>query len=476
VILAALGIRGLRQAGSGEAIARDHSLAVLPFVNTNGDSADEHFSDGLTDELIGALGKVASLKVVGHTSVFALKGKGLGVRAAADTLGVATVLEGSVRRSGERLKVNAQLVSARDNTVLWSDAYDRAMTDVFAVQEEIARAIVSALRVKLATPRAPLVRRTTTDLSAYDLYLKGRYFMARVTPPDLQRSAGYFAQAISRDSSFAQAYAGLADASVLLAVFSNSATPPELARARIAAARALTLDSTLAEAHTSLASVLFAFDWKWQAAEREFERAAALDPGYALTHQRWGLFLMYEGRFGEAKTILEQALEHDRLYASANMNLGRLYVLSGDPRRGIPLLQTAIELSPGLALAHEQLGHAFLESGNSTEALDAFRKAAALSGAQDSAQLAYALGVTGHRSEAEHVLRDLLASSERRHLPPLAIAVAYVGLGDADTAFHWLEQAYRERSPQLHTIKTAPGFERLHNDARWKDLLRRIGL
>ena len=257
------------------------SVAVLPFDNTSGDPADEAFSDGLTDELIGALGKVPGLRVAGRTSAFALKGKGLGVRAAAETLGVAAVVEGSYRRSGSRLRVGAQLVSAADGAVLWAETYDRELADVFVVQEEIARAITVALRGRLGAggEQASLAARLTGDLAAYELFLRGRYILhARNSRGAILDAIRYFEQAIARDPSFAHAHAKLADAYARLGALSHGRPNEEFARARAAARRALALDSTIAEAHVALAHILFAFDFDWVASEREFRRAIALDP------------------------------------------------------------------------------------------------------------------------------------------------------------------------------------------------------
>ncbi len=372
--------------------------------------------------------------------------------------------------------MTAELVSATDGGVLWSEGYDREMKDVFAVQEEIAQAIVKSLQVKLGASGGPLVRRSTTDIAAYELYLKGRYFVSRVTPDDLRRAIGYFEQAIARDSSYAQAYAGLADAYLLIAIFSGAPPQEPLMRVKAAAAKAIAQDSTLAEAHAALATVLFAFDWDWPGAGREFARALALDPGYAYAHHRYGLWLMYQGRLDEAETSLNRARSLDPLTPSIGIALGRLYLARRRPEQAIQFMRAALELSPFLPLAHEQIGHAYLLQGKRVEALAAFKRAATLSLPRDSAQLAYALAVTGERDEAKRVIRDLLDSSKRRQLPAMDMAMAYGGLGDPDAAFRWLEQGYAERASLMHTLKIAPGFDSLRTDPRWATLLRKIGL
>ena len=452
------------------------SVGVLPFSNTSGHPEDEHFSDGLTDELIGALGKVNGLKVAGRTSAFALKGRRLGIRAVADTLHVGAVLEGSVRRAGDRLRVSAQLVASANDSVLWAETYDRKLVDIFAVQEEIAQAIVHALRVKLGGSTAPLVSRRTTDPVAYELYLKGRYFSSRPSREGLDRAISYFAQAIARDSTYSSPYAGLADAHILRVLFAGRSPRDELPLARAAAAKALALDGSLGEARAALAHVLFAFDWDWPAAGREYVRAIALDPGSATVRQRYGIFLLDQRRFDDAVVQLTEALRIDPLSATVTMTLGRVYVSSLRPDQAVPLLHAALELNPTLAFAHQQLGHAYLQQRKNDAAILAFQRAAELSGPGDSAQLAYAYAVSNRRKEAQVILDRLLASSSSRYLPPFAIAMAFAGLGETGPALTWLERGYEERAAYMDMLDVAPAFEPLHADPRYGALLQRMRL
>lgn len=462
----------------GGSAANSPSVAVLPFVNTSGDPADEPFSDGLTDEVIGALSQLPALKVAGRTSAYALKGRGLGVRAIAETLGVATVLEGSVRRSGPRLKVSAQLVNAGDNAVLWAGTYDRELREIFALQEEIAQAIVSALRVRLEGPVATaLVRQATADPAAYELYLRGRYIMnTRVGREGVLAAVRLFEQAVARDSTFARAWAGLSDAHARLAVFGYGRPRVEIAQARDFAGRALALDSSLADAHVSLAHILFVYDFDWKAAEREFRRATALDPGYSFGRMAFSMCLMAQARFDEAAAQLDTAHAADPLAAAVSNLQGRVYVSARKPDLAIPKLREALELNSQLDLAYEQLGHAYLQKGMREEAIVALRRAAALSGPRDSAQLAYAYAISGRRTEALRIVRALLDSSGRRYLPPYHIAMAYAGLGQRDEAFRWLDRAYSERGSFMGGVNVEPGFESLHADPRWVRLIRRMGL
>ncbi|MEP7088111.1 MAG: tetratricopeptide repeat protein, partial [Gemmatimonadota bacterium] len=437
---------------------------------------DEPFSDGLTDELISALSKLAGMRVTGRTSAFALKGRGLNIRSIGDTLGVGAVLEGSVRRVGTRIRISAQLVSVGDNSVLWSETYDRERKDVFAVQAEIARAIANAVRPTVSGSTETVGPIRTHDLATYELYLKGRYFRDRRTPGDLRRAVGYFEQAIARDSTYAQAFAGIADARVLLVILGGSPPREQLPQARAAAAEAIRIDSTLAEAHAVLGNIREAFDWDTPGSDRELARAVALDPGYATAHLYRGIHLLNRGLFDEAVTQLTEARTLDPLSAPVHMQLGRAYVSARRPDKAIPSLRAAVELNPEFDAAYLQLGDAYLQQGESSAAMAAFRRAAALNGGRDSAQIAYALAVTGHRPEAECLLAALLAAPRRRYLPPIPVAKAYVALGDADAAFRWLDRGYQERAAQMRIIKVTPAFDALHSDRRWALLLRRIGV
>jgi len=368
--------RGLLNARGAAFSAAQPSVAVLPFANTTGTSADEHLADELTDELIGTLGRVPGLKVIGRTSSFALKGRGLSVRAIADTLGVGSVLEGSWRRVGSRLKVSAQLVSAPDGVVLSADSYDRNFVDVFAVQSEIARTIVSATQRQLgaAASAAANDRPAPANPAAYELYLKGRrVFQSRVDPDGVRQAIRYFDEAIASDPTYAQAYAGLSDAQIRMGVFGYGDPRQSLAKAKSAARHALALDSTLAEAHSSLAHALMIADFNWVESEREFRRAIALNPGYAFGRVPFAICLSAQGRLAEALAQLDSARGLDPLATAISNVLGRVYVMAGQPDRAIFTLRQALELDPQLDLAHQQLGHAYLAKGMRTEAIAAFR-------------------------------------------------------------------------------------------------------
>ena len=449
------------------------SVAVLPMVNTSGDPENEHFSDGLTDELIGVFSRVEGITVTGRTSTFALKGKGLSIRAITEVLRVEHVLEGSVRRAGDRLKVRVQLVNA-DESVIWSDSYDRRLEDVFAVQEEIAQAVVRALEVKLVTIRGPLVRPATKDLTAYDLFLKGRYVRRGMAPDQMRRAIDYLEQAVARDPTYARAYAWLSDSHWLQVVLASRPTSEEVPRAREYATTALTLDSSLAEAHWAVAQLLFGFDWDATAAERAFKRAILLDPGFEEARHLYAIFLIHCNRMEEAEAELTRTLEIDPLLAAAHQTFGRLHLSMRRPDQAITHFREALTLEPMFSLAHAQLGHAYLQKGMPWDAISEFEAGARIGSPSDKAHLAYGYAMAGRREDAMAILANLV--SPGNHPPPFHMALAYVGLGDRPEAFRWLEQAREEHDPWLTTVNIDRTFDPLRVDSRFGDLVRGMGL
>ena len=449
------------------------SIAVLPMVNTSGDPENEHFSDGLTDELIGVFSKVDGITVTGRTSTFALKGKGLSVRAITDLLHVEHVLEGSVRRAGDRLKVRVQLVNA-DGSVIWSESYDRRLEDVFAVQEEIAQAVVRALEVKLVAARGPLVRPATKDLTAYDLFLKGRYVRRGMAPDQMRLAIQYFEQAVARDPSYARAYAWLSDTHWLQIVLASRPASEEVPPAREYATAALPLDSSLAEAYWAMAQLLAGFDWDRPAAERAFKRAIVLDPGFEEARHLYGIFLFHWSRIDEAEAELTRTLEIDPLLAAAHHTFGRLHLSMRRPDQAITHLREALTLEPMFSLAHSQLGHAYLQKGMSAEAITEFEAGARIGSPSDKAHLAYGYARVGRHEDAKAILANLV--SPGNYPPPFHMALAYVGLGDHNEAFRWLEQAREEHAPWLITVNIDRAFDPLRVDSRFGNIVRAMGL
>ena len=449
------------------------SIAVLPMVNTSGDPENEHFSDGLTDELIGVFSKVDGITVTGRTSTFALKGKGLSVRAITDLLHVEHALEGSVRRAGDRLKVRVQLVNA-DGSVIWSESYDRRLEDVFAVQEEIAQAVVRALEVKLVAARGPLVRPATKDLTAYDLFLKGRYVRRGMAPDQMRLAIQYFERAVARDPSYARAYAWLSDTHWLQIVLASRPTSEEVPLAREYATAALALDSSLAEAYWAMAQLLAGFDWDRPGAEHAFKRAIVLDPGFEEARHLYGIFLFHWSRIDEAEAELTRTLEIDPLLAAAHHTFGRLHLSMRRPDQAITHLREALTLEPMFSLAHSQLGHAYLQKGMSAEAITEFEAGARIGSASDKAHLAYGYARVGRHEDAKAILANLV--SPGNYPPPFHMALAYVGLADHNEAFRWLEQAREEHAPWLITVNVDRAFDPLRVDSRFADIVRSMEL
>ncbi|MFL5520237.1 MAG: protein kinase domain-containing protein [Gemmatimonadales bacterium] len=456
--------------------SRPASIAVLPLANTGGNPDDAPLCDGLTDELIGALGKVRGIRVTARTTVFALRGRQLDARTVAHMLGVSHLLEGSVRRAGDRLKVSAQLVRAEDASVAWSEAYDRKLEDVFSVQEEVARAIVTALAPAFAVSDGPALAARPRDLAAYEAFLKGRYFWEGRTPPDLFRATEYFEQAVAIDPSYAEAYAGLADAHLLLVAFGSQPPHTHLPRLRWAMAEALRLGSDLADVHATHGNVLSAAEWDWAGAEAALRRALDTEPGHVRARLYLAIVLQHLGRCDEAVAVCTAALASDPLSPPLNMTLGRAHLHAGRAQEALRPLQTAVEIAPGFAFAQRQLGDALLLVGRHAEALDAFRRAAMNDAPQDVTHLAYALARTGAQAEARSLLQGLLAREAHGYLPPFGIAQAYAGLGENDAAMQWLERGFGERAGSMNCVKVAPCFAGLRDDPRFTDLLRRMNL
>jgi len=449
---------------------------VLPLENVGGSDSDRYFSDGITDELTSALGKIPGLRVASRTSVFALRGKGMDAQQIAKTLKVSSLLEGTIRRSGDRLRVTAQLTNATDGLALWSDVYERQMKDVFAVQDDISSSIANALRVALAPagsakPGAPT--RTalagTEDLIAYDLYLRGRYFWHQRGNDALHRAAEYFGQAIDRDPTFARAYAGLADALGLLPIYGTTPADSAFPLARKTAERALSLDSTLAEAHTTLGLILKSTG-EWEPATAEFRRGFALDSTYATGHQWYAEVLIITGRVREAVKELERARDLEPLSPVINAELGYTLGLAGRYQEGMLAGQRAVELDSTLWIGHAFLAFTRLFAGEYGTAVPGFERAVRLGQGIDPllGALSLALARAGKADSARAVLGPVEARAKGRGGSPVAVAMAYTGLGQYDTALAWLERAAREKDAWLYAMSiNAPVFDPLRPDPRF---------
>jgi eukaryotic-like serine/threonine-protein kinase len=462
-------------ASSGE----NRAIAVLPFVNSSADPENEYFSDGMTDELITALTKVEGLRVASRTSVFALKNLREDVRRIGARLNVSTALEGTVRKSGNRLRITVQLSSVADGRTLWSERYDREMADVFAIQDEIAQTIVRTLRsTLLGDLGSPTPVRYTENVRAYSLYLKGRFWWNRRTQADIAEGVKYFEQAIAEDPGYALAYTGLADSYALALDYSGAPVKEGMERAKAEARKAIELDETLAEAHTSLGWVTFIYDWDWVGAEREFSRAIELNPRYATARQWHSWFLAAMGRFEEALADGRAAIDLDPASVSIRRSLGWLQYYARRYDDALENLRRALAMDPTAEETHRLLGLVYLEQGLHDEAAVSFKEAIALS--QNTALAFAGLGQVaarrGRLDEARAVLKAMHDRARSGYVSPVALTKLYVALGDASAAFDWLEQAYRDRRGWLAYLKVEPTLDPLRADPRFQRLVERMRL
>ena len=459
--------------------AAPRTVAVLPFINASPDAENEYLSDGITDELIVALAKVEGLRVSSRTSVFALKGKAQDVRAIGALLGASVVLEGTVRKAGERLRITAQLSSTDDGQLLWSQRYDRTFEDVFAIQDEIANTIVSTLRATtFASLETPVARRHTENVRAHSLYLRGRHAWNKRTQEGVFEAIDFFEQAIAEDAGYALAYTGLADSFALLLDYRSVPVKEWHERAKVYARKALALDDSLAEAHTSLAWSLFIYDWDWDAATHEFRRAIELDPQYATAHQWHAFSLASRGRLDDALLEGHVAQELDPASVSIRRTLGWLYYYARRYDQASYHLSRALEMNPEAEETYRVLGLALANQGDLVEAARVLREAITLRGAGSYAiaTLGYVLARSGNREEALTHLHDLEQRAASGYVSPVAFATLYIGLGDVDRALDWTERAWEERRGWVAYLRVNPIFDSLRESPRFDALVEKMRL
>ncbi|MGA2587596.1 MAG: protein kinase [Candidatus Aminicenantales bacterium] len=465
-----------RESGRAAAAPSAPSLAVLPFANLSADQENEYFSDGLAEDIIDALTQVPGLRVMARTSAFAFRGKEQDVREIGARLNVEHILEGSVRRLGSRIRVTAQLVKASDGYHLWSQRFDREMTDVFAIQDEISQAIVEKLRVRLAADR-PLVKRHTENVEAYNLCLKARYQLLRFTPEGLAKSKEYYEQAIALDPNYALAWHGLAGFYNILGM--SGLMPPKAVNAQAdqATRKALQLDDQLAEPHAMM-GVLRASEFDWKAAEREFSRALELDPkseDVLIWYDHYYLGPMK--RLDEAVAAYLRALEMDPLSPSLQVKLGYNYCLKREWNRAIKQCRNALELDPQ-CWAYILLGSCYFQIGKHDDAIRAIETLAQVTGRSSFAlgNLGWAYARTGRTGEALKLLEELQERAQKQYVPSWSFAAIYVGLGEMDKAFDWFEKAVDEHEPLMLHIHVHPNYDPLRTHPRYKALLRKMNL
>ena len=459
--------------------ATTRSIAVLPFVNASPDPDNEYLSDGITDELIDALAKIAGLRLASRTSVFALKGKPLDVRAVGALLGASVVLEGTVRKAGDRLRITAQLTSTDDGRLLWSQRYDRQLVDVFQIQDEIAATIVNTLRATMFADLSEHVpRRYTENIQAYGLYLKGRYEWNKRTQEGVVAAIRYFEQAIAEDPSYAPAYAGLADSYSLDVDYRSIPVDESYERAKAYARKALALDESVPSAHASLAWTLFVYDWQWEEAEREFRRAIALNPRYASAHQWFAFLLTARGQHDEALLEAHTALELDPPSVSIRRAVGWVYHYARRYDQARDHLSRAIEMNPIAVESYRMLGSTLALQGEIAEAERVLREALTLpgAGAYTKATLGWALARTGQRDEPARYLAELEVAARSSYVSPVAFAILHIGLGNVETALDWCDRAFDDRRGWLAYLKVNPIFDSLRNESRFGSLLKKMRL
>jgi TolB-like protein/tetratricopeptide (TPR) repeat protein len=455
------------------------AIAVLPFVNASADPENEYFSDGMTDELINALVKVEGLQVASRASVFALKNQQLDTQTIGQRLNVSTLLEGSVRKAANRLRITVQLSSVTDGRTLWSDRYDREMADIFVIQDEIAQHIVQTLRASfLGDLGDPTPVRYRANMRAYSLYLKGRFWWNRRTQADTARAVKYFEDAIAEDPDYALAYTGLADSYALEIDYSGAPVKAGLERAKVEARKAIQLDDTLAEAHTSLGWVTFIYDWNWVEAEREFTRAIELNPRYSTARQWRAWFLRAMGRMEEALAEARAAVELDPASVSIRRSLGWLQYYAGQYDASLENLRRALAMDPTAEETLRLLGLVYMARGMYPDARAAFNEAIALSPshAMAVAGLGQVAAREGRLDQAREYLDQILDRARHRYVSPVALIKLYAAMGDVDAGIEWLEQAYKERRGYLAYLKIEPELDPLRSDARFNRLLERMRL
>jgi len=460
-------------------VGRTRSIAVLPFVNASADPENEYLSDGISDELINALTKVEGLRIASRTSAFALKGKPQDIRAIGALLGVSAVLAGTVRKSGPRLRITAQLAAADDGRTLWSERYDRALDDVFTIQDEIARTIVSTLRTTfLADIADPTPQRYTHNLEAYSLYLKGRYCWNKRSQEGVLESISFFKQAIDHDPDYALAYSGLSDAYALQVDYRSVPVTEGYRLAREYALKALALDESLPEAHTSLAWVLHVYDWDWPGAMRQYTRALELNPGFATAHHWYSFVLLVNGQAEQAMTEALTALELDPSSLSVRRGVGWLSYYTRRYDQALYHLRRAVAMNPTSEDTYRILGLVLTQQGAYAEAEHAFREAITLSPdlSYATAGVAYVLALSGRRREAEAIVAELEARARERYVTPVAFCIAHLGLKNLDQVFHWLDRAYEDRRGWLTYMKVDPIFDAVRDEPRYTAFLKRMNL
>ena len=457
-----------------------NSVAVLPFVNMSTDEENEYFCDGLAEELLNALTKIENLKVAARTSAFSFKGKNTNVREIGEKLSVKTVLEGSVRKSGNKLRISVQLVNAADGYHLWSERYDREMQDIFEVQDEIALAVIDALKLKIfGDEKEALLKRYTDNPEAYQLYLKGRYHFAKRGKLDLELGIEYFQEAIKLDPNFALAYVGIADSYDAMPGFAHLSPHEATPHARAAAQKAVEIDPMLAEAHAAMADCFAAYDWNWAEAEREYKRAIELNPNAAISHFHFALYYLTPmGRMDEAIREMSRALELEPFNLMINANLAGTYLFARQNDKALEQAKKIYELEPNFVAGQFWLGMVYCATGKRDEAIAHIEKALQSNPTNQLllmlAGLVYA--EAGRKRETEQIVEKFKEMATTQYVVSYYLANIYAALGNKDETFAALEKAFEQRDFHLGALNSLWTMDSLRDDPRFQDLIQRMGL
>jgi TolB-like protein/DNA-binding winged helix-turn-helix (wHTH) protein/Tfp pilus assembly protein PilF len=480
VILVGIAYLARWHSSANPAVQKRVMLAILPFQNLSDDPEQEYFSDGLTEETITDLGQLTpeQLGVIARTSAMAYKHTNKTISQIGHELGVDYILEGSVRRDGEKVRIAAQLIRVQDQTHLWAQSYDRKLPDFLDVQNELAQVISQQVGLRL-TPGQKSGLETTrkVDPEAYDLYLKGLYYWNMLTPTGVSQAINYFQEATKRDPKYALAYAGLADCYAVLPMISDSPPRESFPGAQAAAARALELDDALAQAHDSDARIKLFYEWNWAESERQSVRAIALNRNLAGAHVRYAHLLSNVGRHKEALAEAERARELDPLSLITNTLFGMFLFQARQYDAAAEQLQKTIRMNPHFWVGHLHLGKVYEQKGMYQAAIEEFTKARDLSeGASETiASLGHADALSGRQDEARNVLEELQRQSRSSYVPPYNIAMIYAALGEKDHALDWLEKGYEARDVHMIFLKVDPKWDSFRTDSRFQDLLERMG-
>lgn len=456
-----------------------HSIAVLPFVDMSPQRDQEYFCDGIAEEIIASLSHLEKLKVVARTSAFAFKGKQMDIREIGQKLNVNHILEGSIRKAGNRLRITAQLIQVSDGFHLWSDRFDRDLEDVFAIQDEISLAIVDNLKLKLIeADRAIVMKCYTEHIDAYNNYLMGRYFVDKGRKSDFLKSLQYFTKAIETDPNYAQGYSGMANTYYLLGLLGSEMPSKVFPQAKEYAEKALQIDDAFSEAHTILGLVKAQYEWDWEGAEKEFQHALSLNPNSSFTYYGFGIYYAAIGKLGEAIKPAKKYLELDPQSIFANNMMGTILLRAGQYTEAKKHLQKVIEMEPNLSTTYFLSGQVSMKESQYDQGITKIEKAAALENDNPMtlSSLGWAYGIAGRENEAKQILVRLEEMSRDRYISRFLYAKIYAGLGDKDRAFEYLEEAYQQHAMSLALIITDESVENLRLDPRFMELLKKINL